>query len=68
MQVGGARIDRIDQHLLQEAYNWRVFNLGCRLGGLLLARDIVRDVEFEVPRSHRLQRLGRACGRAFQGF
>ena len=37
VQVGGAQVDRVDQHLLQEAHDRRVFDIGRDLGASALA-------------------------------
>ena len=60
MQVGGARVDRVDQHLLQEAHHRRILDVGGDLGLLRLRAVIVCDVELEVAADQRLERLGGA--------
>ena len=57
VQVGGAQVDRVDQHLLQEAHHRRVFDLGHHLGRFGRA-GVVGDVELEVVGGQRFQRLG----------
>jgi hypothetical protein len=67
VQVGGAQIDRIDQHLLQEAHHRRVFHLGQFLRVVLLLGVLFGDVEIDVATAgHGLQRVGGAVGRADQ--
>ena len=49
VQVRGAHVDRVDQHLVQEAHDRRVLDLGRRPPALFGGRrDIVGDVELEV--------------------
>jgi len=57
MQVGGAQIDGVDQHFLEEANHRCVFDVG-ELCSFLLRRCVVLgDVEVEF-----------AAGDAFQGL
>jgi hypothetical protein len=64
VQVRRARIDRVDQHLLQEAHHRRVLDLGGHLGGLGARVRLVGDVELEVGRGQGVQHLAGAgrCG------
>jgi hypothetical protein len=61
VQVGGAHVDGVHQHLLQEAHDRRVLDLGhVRRRG---ARTrVFRDLEIEVGGADRLQRLVRGAG------
>jgi hypothetical protein len=48
VQVGRAHVDRVDQHLLQEAHDRRVFDLGGDVAALGLRGVFFGDVELEV--------------------
>ena len=47
VQIRCARVDRVDQHFLQEAHHRCVFDFGLSVGRFLW-RGIVGDVELEV--------------------
>ncbi len=60
MQVGSAQVDRVDQHLLEEAHHRGVFDVGgdlCLRGG----GDFFGDVELEVAADDAFERLGCRC-------
>ena len=66
VQVGGARVDRVDQHLLQEAHHRRVFDFLRDLGAFLAAVVVVGDVELEVAARQRLHGLVDAGALGFE--
>ena len=67
VQVGGAQVDRVDQHLLQEAHDRRVLDVARAPALVRLAGDVVGDVELEVARGQRLHRLVGAGARSSRG-
>ncbi len=66
VQVGCAQVDRVDQHLLQEADDGRILHLARCFLRVGLRRDVVGDIELEVARGERLHRLVRARRGAFE--
>jgi hypothetical protein len=67
VQVGGAQVDRVDQHLLQEADDRRVLDVARDLF-VGLARDVVGDVEFEVAGGQRLHLFRSARARGLENL
>jgi hypothetical protein len=59
MQVGRTKIDGVDQHLLEEAHDGCVFDLGRHVRRFRRCRVLFGDIEIEFGGRHRLEGLGR---------
>jgi hypothetical protein len=67
MQVGGAHIDRIHQHLVQETHDRRVFHLGVGGGALRLrCRFFFGELDIPFVAGHLEDGLGRALGQVLE--